>query len=95
MPSLVTVYKQFKDQGFNILAVNLNANLKPVTKFVKNFKLPFPIFLDPQGKVAEAYKVFGLPYTIILDRAGVIRYKIYGGHEWDKGAALEKIKSLM
>lgn len=95
MPSLSAAYRKLSDRGFEVLAINLDENPKPVQEFVEEQKPSFKIFADPQGRTAEKYLVYGLPYTILVDRQGRIRHKIFGGHEWDKGEAFEKIKSLL
>lgn len=95
MPSLAAAHKKLKDKGFEVLAINLDENEKVVHELVKKYELPFKIFLDPQGKAAQAYLVYGLPYTIILDRDGKIRFKAFGGHEWDQGKEFERILALL
>lgn len=95
MPSLVSVYKQFKDKGFEILAVNLDENEKPVHDFLESLHIPFKVFLDPKGIAAQTYLVYGLPYTVLLDREGKVQFKVFGGHDWDRGEPFEKIKSLL
>lgn len=95
MPSLVSVYKQFNDKGFEILAINLDENTKSVDEFLKSMDIPFKIFLDPKGAAAQTYLVYGLPYTVLLDREGKVQFKVFGGHDWDQGEPFEKIKSLL
>lgn len=95
MPSLVSVYKQFKDKGFEILAVNLDENVKPVHEFLESLHIPFKVFLDPKGIAAQTYLVYGLPYTVLLDREGKVQFKVFGGHDWDRGEPFEKIKALL
>ncbi|MBI3019189.1 MAG: TlpA family protein disulfide reductase [Deltaproteobacteria bacterium] len=95
MPSLEAAYTKLRDQGFEVLAINLDEQPKTVHKLIQEHKLSFKIFLDPQGKAAHAYLVYGLPYTIVLDREGKIQYKGFGGHEWDQGKELEKLKALL
>jgi len=95
MPSLISVYKQFNEKGFEILAINLDENSKPVHEFLESIDIPFKIFLDPKGLTAQNYLVYGLPYSVLLDREGKVRFKVFGGHDWDKGEPFEKIKSLL
>ena len=48
------------------------------------------MLLDPDSKVAKRYGVSKLPCTFILDRNGVIRWKIIGPVEGSIRAAYEK-----
>ncbi len=95
MPALEAAYAKLKNQGFEILAINLDEQPKAVHKILQDQKLSFKIFLDPQGKAAQAYLVYGLPYTVVLDREGKIQYKGFGGHEWNQGKDLERLKALL
>ncbi len=95
MPSLASAYQKFKEKGFEILAINLDDKVENAIDFAKKEKIPFKIFLDPSGKSAQDFLVYGLPYTVLLDREGKVRYKVFGGYEWDKGKQLERIQSLL
>ncbi|OGQ17506.1 MAG: hypothetical protein A3B70_00980 [Deltaproteobacteria bacterium RIFCSPHIGHO2_02_FULL_40_11] len=95
MPSLVSAHQKLRDRGFEILAINLDEKKEAAQKVIQKQKLPFKVFLDPDGLAAQKYMVYGLPYTIILNREGKIEYKIFGGHEWDKGEQFEMLRSLL
>ena len=45
---------------------------------IKNYKLNFPVLLDPEGKVGDMYKTVSSPTTFIVDKKGVIREKHIG-----------------
>jgi peroxiredoxin len=49
-----------------------------VQAFVQEQKLTFPILLDENGVVAERYRVRPIPYTLFIDREGVIRAQHIG-----------------
>lgn len=95
MPSLASLYTKLKDKGFEIIAINLDENEKTARELTQKLKLPFHVFLDPQGKAAQQYLVYGLPYTIVLDKQGKIQFKTFGGHEWDQGKEFERILALL
>ncbi|HBQ21449.1 MAG: hypothetical protein A2Z91_04440 [Deltaproteobacteria bacterium GWA2_38_16] len=95
MPALTAAYEKLKDKGFEILAISLDDDVKAAQKIAKESKLPFKIFLDPEGHSAQEYLVYGLPYTILLDREGKIQYKAFGEHTWDRGKDFERIQSLL
>lgn len=70
MPDLDALYKRFKDKGLVILALSDedDATVRPF--IAKEQKVSYPILLDPKGKVAEQYRVSGIPKTFIYDRKG-------------------------
>ncbi len=71
MPLFESVYRKYKDRGFEILAISTDGNLEPVKKFVKEFGLTFPILHDDRN-VANLYGVQGLPTSFLIDRDGKI-----------------------
>lgn len=96
MPSMETIYKELKDKGFEILAVNLDrGGPEKVKGFVSNYKLTFPILLDSGGKIAIKYRITALPTSFLLDQKGIIREKIVGGRNWTDPLFLGKIETLM
>ncbi|MBI4041694.1 MAG: TlpA family protein disulfide reductase [Deltaproteobacteria bacterium] len=95
MPSLVSAHRKLKDKGFEVLAINLDEHRKTVLSIIEKFKLPFPVFWDPHGDAARKYLIYGLPYTLILDRKGTVQHKFYGGYEWDTGAKFKLLEALL
>ncbi len=81
MPTIQKVYEEFRDRGLMVLAVNLTKkdNLTSVISFVEEYDLTFPILLDVDGKVEEAYQLRGLPSTFFIDRDGIIQSVVIGG----------------
>ena len=65
-----------------IVAVNMtdseNRGVKVVQEFIDSYGLTFKIPLDEQGIVEEAYQVFQLPTTFMLNTDGTISQIIKG-----------------
>jgi DsbE subfamily thiol:disulfide oxidoreductase len=79
MPAMQTLYDRYHDQGFEILAVNLQEQDSQMSAFVDEMGLTFPVIVDRTGDLSSAYRVTSLPTTFIVDREGVIRDRIVGG----------------
>ncbi len=96
MPSMQLLYDTFKRRSFVVVAVSVDKT-KPdvVKKFVKDYKLTFPILHDRRGKIKEKYKTTGVPETFIIDQNGVIAEKVWGARNWDDPYAIKKILSLL
>ncbi len=86
MPSMENAYKELKDDGFVILAVDLRDEISEVKNFVNEYKLSFPILRDETGMVGGTYNASSIPTTYIIDRNGNILGKAVGGREWDPAA---------
>jgi peroxiredoxin len=96
MPSLNNLYNEFKDKGFVVLAVSVDASEKPVKSFEKELKLSFPVLMDKNKAVSfDEYGVLGLPTTFLIDKNGVMIEKIMGEREWDSPQMKEKILKLL
>jgi len=78
MPSLEALYGRYKGRGFEVVAINVGQTKAQIRKFIDDMKLTYAILMDSNGEVAKEYGVIGLPRTFILDRHGIIRYKIVG-----------------
>ena len=75
IPILKEYYNEFKDDGLNVLAIDIQESEKKVKSFVEKQQINYPVVLDSNAKVAMLYKVVGIPLNVILDRNGVIVYK--------------------
>ena len=95
MASMERLYQRYRDRGFTILAVSIDRNVPAVAPFVKGFGLTFPIGLDPESAVAGTYRVYALPTTIVVDRAGRMAAGAAGARDWDSPAASAVIETLL
>lgn len=90
------LYQRYKDKGFVVLAVSVDHEGAPiVTPFVKEYKLTFPIGLDPKMAVAEEYGVRGLPSSFLVDKRGTLVGLALGPREWNGKASRALIESLL
>ena len=78
MQALEPVYRQYRDRGLVILAINVMQPLETVQKFVQDIGISYETLLDRQGEVMRRYQVMGLPMTYIIDRQGIVRARIIG-----------------
>jgi thiol-disulfide isomerase/thioredoxin len=83
MPSMEILYRHFKDQGLEILAVDCREDAALVSKFMETYKLSFPAALDTSGRMAALYGITAFPTTFIIDRNGFIIIRIVGSLNWN------------
>ena len=79
MPAIQQVYDRYRDQGFTVLAVNLQESDAQVAAFAEQFGLTFPIPMDRSGSVFARYRVRALPSTFFVDKEGIIQNVTVGG----------------
>ena len=97
MPSMQRLANKFKGKPFQILAIDMAEERADVDAFMKRFKIDvkFPILLDVEGEVVEAWMVSAVPTTFIIDPQGTIRYALYGAIEWDSDEVVRTINGLL
>jgi len=95
MPSMENLYKQYKDKGVEILAVDLRENVNTVRQFINNNGYTFPVLLDRDGRVGGLYGVEAIPTTYIIDREGKIAGRIVGSIYWDTPQVIAAIETLL
>ncbi len=95
MPVLEEVRQQYKDQGFEVVAINVDESTDDALRFLKKYPVSYPILLDPKGKTPELYKVEGMPTAYIVDKAGVIRYVHSGFQPHDREKIEKTVKQLL
>ncbi len=81
MPHMQNFYEQNKDNGIEIVAVNLTKMDKgrmEMDKFVKEYGLTFDIPLDEEGDIGMQYQAFTIPTSYIIDTNGKIASKVVG-----------------
>jgi peroxiredoxin len=78
MPALDRLFKQYRQKGLQVVAVNVGQSKARVGKFLDSVPVTYPVLLDPEKGSLEWYSVVGLPRTYVLDRKGAVRYKLIG-----------------
>jgi peroxiredoxin len=79
MPAIQQVYEQYHEQGFEVLAVNLQEQDAQMLAFIEARGLTFPVLPDRDGRVSNTYRITSLPTTFFVGRSGVIQEIIIGG----------------
>lgn len=75
IPSVVRLYNKYKQKGFEVLGVSLDAKKTDWLKAVKYFRMKYTLVNDTDAwnsKVAAAYQVEAIPASFLLDRTGKI-----------------------
>lgn len=97
IPNLVKEYNEWKDKGYELLAITLTdgaeRDVKKINDLKEKYKIPYPILLDKQYEVAtNLYKLSGpIPLKLIIDCAGKLRYE----HVGDFADGVSEIPSVL
>ena len=74
MPELERLYDTYRSAGFVLIGVNVDDESARAVEFVRALKVTYPILLDPRKSVAPLYRLDELPMSVLIDRAGVVRF---------------------
>ncbi|WP_091660352.1 thiol-disulfide oxidoreductase ResA [Alteribacillus iranensis] len=93
MPYMENLYSEYKEQGVEILAVNVGESGLVVDRFVDRHDLSFPILMDANKNVLDRYGINPLPSTFLIDENGEVVKVITGGMTEDRiRGYMEEIK---
>ncbi|MFC0188415.1 thiol-disulfide oxidoreductase ResA [Fictibacillus aquaticus] len=72
MPYMERQFKVYKEQGVEILAVNVGESNIAVEDFRDKYRLTFSIPLDKNRDVTRAYGIGPIPTTLTIDKNGKV-----------------------
>ena len=92
-PNVVKTYEKYKKDGFTVMSVSLDKDLKKWKEAISADQLSWPNHVSDlggwQSKVSRLYQVGSVPFTILLNKKGEIIKKNLRGPALE--AELEKI----
>ena len=96
MPTMEKAYRKYRDKGFEVVAVSVDAGPKSSVKsFLRELGLSFQVLLDPDMETLRAFRGFSLPMTVVIDRQGVIRSRELGYRDWSDGESTKLFQRLL
>jgi len=80
LPILARFYRQTHkpDSGFEFLAISIDETEEPAQGAANTLKIPFPVLLDADRRIAGAYGVDKIPMLFVIDKTGKVRYSHIG-----------------
>jgi thiol-disulfide isomerase/thioredoxin len=78
LPHVDKVYQELKDKGVEAFAVDVQETKDKVQAFMEEKKLTLTALLDSDGSVSKAYKVEGIPQTVVIGKDGVVKNVFVG-----------------
>lgn len=94
-PWMKKMKTKYQDQGFEVLAVNLDKDQKLGEDFAKKMQVNFLIGFDPEGDTASRYQLRGMPSSFLIGRDGKIYATHVGFRDEDKPKIEQAIKQLL
>jgi peroxiredoxin len=98
MPHLQRLYDELKDEGLVVLAISVDEarTASRVKPHIKSKGFTFPVLLDTSTEVVSQYNPQKtLPYSVLVDRNGVIQWRHNGYSPGDEAKLGAKIRELI
>ena len=95
MPSLEKLGQQYNDHGLKILLINLKEDKGLVASFIRENNYSSTVLLDMDGQVAEAYSVYGIPVSLLIDKQGRAVSRSPGFVDWSSSKRISLVEDLM
>ncbi len=94
MPALDELYRQFGDQGFAVVAINLDESEGEARDFLMRFPVSYPVLKD-DGRSFVRFALTGLPQGYLLDRQGRVTAVHKGFQQGDERLLKNQIVRLL
>ena len=95
MPAMERLYRALGRDGFELLAISVDAGDAEVEAFRERLELSFPILRDPDRRVATRYQSLRFPETFLIGPDGVVAARFIGPREWDAPEYEARIRALL
>ena len=95
MPLLDELYQRYSRVGFNLLGVNIDDDSRRAMQMIEELGVDFPVLFDDSKEVSRLYNVNAMPVTVLVDRAGTVRYVHHGYKPGYEDKYLNQVRSLL
>jgi thiol-disulfide isomerase/thioredoxin len=96
MPSVDSLFKEeFPKGNFVMLTVLYKDTPENAVEHMRANGFNFPVYTDPKGNSAVAFKVTGVPETYVIDKKGRLRKRVIGPADWSSPEERLLIDSLL
>ena len=72
-PWMNDMQQKYRDQGFVIISVNLDADKTLATEFLLENPANFLVIYDPEGDIAQQFNIQGMPSSLLIDKQGNVQ----------------------
>jgi cytochrome c biogenesis protein CcmG/thiol:disulfide interchange protein DsbE len=94
-PWMNSVQSAYAKQGVVVVAVNVDQERALADAFLQQYPAQFQVYYDPSGKLAESYRVVGMPSSFLIDRSGAVRYRHVGFRATDRDQLGDELHRLV
>jgi cytochrome c biogenesis protein CcmG/thiol:disulfide interchange protein DsbE len=80
IPELRALHAKYKDRGLELVGVSVDADGTDdaIKGFMEEFRMTYPVWRDPDERVSTKFLTIGVPATYLIDRDGILRWRMTG-----------------
>lgn len=95
MSALDRINTTYQRAGLAVIGVSVDEDLRRAQEYATAIGVSYPILFDTGSEIGKDYFLQKMPMTILVDRAGVVRYSIVGFKRGDERVFLDQIRELL
>lgn len=94
-PWMTSMHDKYGGKGLAIVAINLDKKRDAANQFLEVYSAPFVVAFDPDGKIAEKFKVEAMPSSFLISSTGTIIVMHEGFQQATADAVEDQIKEAL
>ncbi len=91
IPELIKLQGTYQGRSFTVLGVDVGESAAKVSSFADKIGINYPVVLDQDNRVAESYRVVGIPTSMLIGSGG----KVLGVYYGFTGQLVEDVKKAV
>lgn len=93
VPAIVSLSKEYARRNVVVVGIDELEPADTARRFVREFRMPYPIVLDDSGDVGGAYGLYGMPLSVFIAPDGTV--VSYHEGQMSKAAIRTALQSLV
>ncbi|PKO23470.1 MAG: alkyl hydroperoxide reductase [Chloroflexi bacterium HGW-Chloroflexi-1] len=94
LPAIQAIYEEYGKDGLVVLTISKDNDEAKVRSFLEEPGYTFPCALEDEA-MTESYGGGLVPYVVLIDRKGIVRYTHRGYDAGDERALISEIENLL
>jgi peroxiredoxin len=95
MHALDRINTTYQRAGLVVLGISVDEDLRRAREYADAMAVSYPILFDNGSNLGKDYMLQKMPVTILVDRAGVVRFSAVGFKRGDERGYLDQIRELL
>ncbi len=95
MRALDRINTTYQRAGLVVLGISVDEDVRRAREYADAMAVSYPILFDNGPDLGKDYMLQKMPVTILVDRAGVVRYSVVGFKRGDERGYLQQIRELL